>query len=150
MKSSFEPRNPRFETRVRQSFDAQTVMRTIGARLAEVTPGRVVIELPYRSDLAQQHGFIHAGISAAIMDSACGYAAFSLMPAEVEVLTVEFKINLLAPASGELFRAVGEVRKSGRQVFVSEADLLARTGDDEKLVATMTGTLMAIYPPEAA
>ena len=146
MKSSFEPRNPRFETRVRQSFDAQTVMRTIGARLAEVTPGRVLIELPYRSDLVQQHGFIHAGI----MDSACGYAAFSLMPVEVEVLTVEFKINLLAPASGELFRAVGEVRKSGRQVFVSEADLLARTGDDEKLVATMTGTLMAIYPPEAA
>ena len=131
---------------MRASFDAQTVMQTIEARLAEVTAGRVIIELPYREALTQQHGFIHAGISSTIMDSACGYAAFSLMPAEAEVLTVEFKINLLAPASGDLFRAIGEVRKSGKQVFVSESSLLALNGSDEKLIATMTGTLMAVYP----
>ena len=101
MTPSFEPRNPDFEARVRQSFEAQTVMQTINANLSEVAPGRVVIELPYQSGLTQQHDFIHAGISSTIMDSACGYAAFSLMPAEAEVLTIEFKINLLAPASGE-------------------------------------------------
>ena len=149
MNSSFEPRNPAFETRVRASFDAQTVMQTIDASLTEVEPGRVVIELPYREMLTQQHGFIHAGISSTIMDSACGYAAFSLMPAEAEVLTVEFKTNLLAPASGDHFRAVGKVRKSGKQIFVAESDLFAIRGTDEKLIATMTGTLMAVYPGEA-
>ena len=150
MTPSFEPRNPDFEARVRQSFEAQTVMQTINANLSEVAPGRVVIELPYQSGLTQQHDFIHAGISSTIMDSACGYAAFSLMPAEAEVLTIEFKINLLAPASGEHFRAVGTVRKPGRQVFVSESELFAQTGDSEKLVASMTGTLMAVYPKEGA
>ena len=148
MMTSFEPRNPDFASRVRQSFDAQTVMQTINASLGEVEPGRVVIELPYQTELTQQHGFIHAGISSTIMDSACGYAAFSLMPADAEVLTIEFKINLLSPASGERFRAIGVVRKSGRQVFVSEADLFAHSGDSEKLVASMTGTLMAVYPKE--
>ena len=146
MKPSFEPRYAGFENRVRRSFDAQTVMRTINARLSEVAPGRVVIELPHQPELTQQHGFLHAGISSTIMDSACGYAAFSLMPKEAEVLTVEFKINLLAPASADYFCAVGEVRKSGKQIFVSEADLVAYTGDTGKLVASMTGTLMAVYP----
>lgn len=150
MQPSFEPRNPDFESRVRQSFDAQTVMHTINASLAEVEPGRVVIELPYQAELTQQHDFLHAGISSTIMDSACGYAAFSLMPTDAEVLTIEFKINLLSPASGEHFRAVGTVRKSGRLVFVSEADLFARNGDSEKLIASMTGTLMAVYPKEVA
>lgn len=131
---------------MRASFDAQMVMQTIGAHLTEVAPGRVVIELPYRQELTQQHAFIHAGISSTIMDSACGYAAFSLMPADAEVLTVEFKINLLAPASGDAFRATGEVRKSGKQIFVSEGSLHALNGTDEKLIATMTGTLMALYP----
>lgn len=146
MNSSFQPRNPEYEHRVRASFDAQLVMQTIDASLTEVTPGRVVIELPYSKTLTQQHGFIHAGISSTIMDSACGYAAFSLMPVEAEVLTVEFKINLLAPASGESFRAIGEVRKPGRQIFVAESDLYATKDAEEKLVATMTGTLMAVFP----
>ena len=146
LNSSFEPRNPEYAARVRDSFNAQTVMQTITASLTEIGPGRVVIELPYRKDLTQQHGFIHAGISSTIMDSACGYAAFSLMPETAEVLTVEFKTNLLAPASGDLFRAVGEVRKSGKQIFVAESSLYAIKGSDEKLVATMNGTLMAVYP----
>ena len=146
MSSQFEPKDPEFKSRVSRSFDEQSVMTTIGAALAEVEPGRVVIELPYRPDLTQQDGFIHAGISSTIMDSACGYAAFSLMPAEARVLTIEFKINLLAPAAGDLFRAVGRVRKPGRSVFVAESELYARSDGADKLVATMHGTLMAVYP----
>ena len=146
MNSQFEPKDREFKSRVTRSFDEQAVMSTIGAVLAEVDAGRVVIELPYRADLTQQDGFIHAGISSTIMDSACGYAAFSLMPAEARVLTIEFKINLLAPAAGDSFRAVGTVRKPGRSVFVAESELYARTNGNDKLVATMHGTLMAMYP----
>lgn len=138
-----EPRDPDFKARVTRSFAAQAIMETIGAELVEVEPGRVDIELPYHASLAQQDGFIHAGVSSIIMDSACGYAAFTLMPADARVLTIEFKINLLAPAAGERFRASGRVRKSGRSVFVAEAELYA---DGERLVASMTGTLMAVYP----
>ena len=148
MSRQFQPRNPDFKKRVGDSFDQQTVMQLIGARLAAVEPGQVEIELPYRQDLTQQDDFLHAGISSTIMDSACGYAAFSLMPAEARVLTIEFKINLLAPAAGDHFRAVGRVRKAGRSVFVAESELYAGIGDDDKLVATMVGTLMALYPEE--
>ena len=140
----FEPKDPDFEARVRQSFGEQEIMGTIGAVMRSVEPGRVEIELPYHKRLTQQDGFIHAGVSSTIMDSACGYAAFSLMPAEARVLTIEFKINLLAPAAGERFRAVGQVRKAGRNVYFAEADLLARSDAGEKLVATMSGTLMAV------
>ena len=146
MTSQFEPRDPQYQARVSGSFDAQAVMQTIDASLTSVEPGRVVIELPYHLRLTQQDGFIHAGISSTIMDSACGYAAFSLMPADAAVLTVEFKINLLAPASGEKFRAIGEVRKPGKSIFVAEANLYALDGSSEKLIATMMGTLMAMYP----
>jgi uncharacterized protein (TIGR00369 family) len=146
MSSQFEPRDPDFKTRVKQSFSEQKVMQTINASLATVEAGRVEIEIPYQLELTQQDGFIHAGISSAIMDSACGYAAFTLMPAEARVLTIEFKINLLAPAAGDHFRAVGQVRKPGRSVFVAEAELFARSEATDKLIATMTGTLMAVLP----
>jgi uncharacterized protein (TIGR00369 family) len=146
MSSQFEPRDPDFKTRVKQSFSEQKVMQTINASLAAVEAGRVEIEIPYQLELTQQDGFIHAGISSAIMDSACGYAAFTLMPAEARVLTIEFKINLLAPAAGDHFRAVGQVRKPGRSVFVAEAELFARSEATDKLIATMTGTLMAVLP----
>lgn len=119
-------------------------MQTINASLAAVEAGRVEIEIPYQLELTQQDGFIHAGISSTIMDSACGYAAFTLMPAEARVLTIEFKINLLAPAAGDHFRAVGQVRKPGRSVFVAEAELFARSDATDKLIATMTGTLMTV------
>lgn len=145
MSSQFEPRDPDFAARVTQSFAEQAIMQTIGAELAEVAPGRVEIVLPHDNRLTQQDGFIHAGVSSTIMDSACGYAAFSLMPADARVLTIEFKINLLAPASGERFRAVGKVRKSGRSVFVADGELFAERGGVAKLVATMSGTLMALY-----
>ena len=144
MTSQFEPRDPDFKARVTQSFAAQAIMQTIGAELVEVTPGRVEIILPYDRGLTQQDGFIHAGVSSTIMDSACGYAAFSLMPAEARVLTIEFKINLLAPAAGDRFRAVGTVCKPGRSVSVAEAELFAERDGASKLVATMVATLMTV------
>ena len=146
MNRPFEPSDPDFRNRVSASFDAQAVMQTLNAALVTVEPGEVVIEFPYRSDLTQQDGFIHAGISSTIMDSACGYAAFTLMPVEARVLTIEFKVNLLAPAAGERFRAHGLVKKPGRSISVAEGELHAVDGGQEKLIATMSGTLMAVYP----
>ncbi len=146
MNSEFKPSDPDFRARIERSFAEQSVMQLIEASLAAVEPGRVVIELPYREDLCQQDGFIHAGISSTIMDSACGYAAFSLMPADARVLTIEFKINLLAPAAGEQFRAIGSVRKAGRSVSVADSELHAVGPDGDKLVATMVGTLMTVRP----
>ena len=144
MTSQFEPRDPDFAARVKQSFSEQAIMQTIGAVLVVVEPGRVEIELPYQQSLTQQDDFIHAGISATILDSACGYAAFSLMPSDVRVLTIEFKINLLAPAAGDHFRAVGKVRKPGRSVFVAEGELYGGRDTSARLVATMSATLMAL------
>jgi len=150
MSSQFEPKDPDFKSRVTQSFSEQMVMQTINASLLTVEPGRVEIELPYQRELTQQDGFIHAGISSTILDSACGYSAFTLMPAAARILTIEFKINLLAPAAGEYFRAIGKVRKPGRSVFVAEAELHASLDGSDRLVATMSATLMAIYPQQAA
>lgn len=130
--------------RVRSSFAAQAAMRTIGAQLTEVGDGRVVIELPFSPALTQQHGFLHAGVVATALDSACGYAAFSMMPPDAGVLTIEFKINLLAPAKGEHFRMEGQVLKAGRTVTVAEGRAWARADGREKLVATMNATLMAV------
>ena len=142
----FEASDPDFAVRVKQSFAEQAIMQTIGANLVKVEPGKVAIELPYQRSLTQQDGFIHAGISATILDSACGYAAFSLMPSDVRVLTIEFKINLLAPAAGDHFSAVGKVRKPGRSVFVAEGELFAVSNESTRLIATMTATLMALQP----
>ncbi|MEJ7931024.1 PaaI family thioesterase [Ramlibacter sp. AN1015] len=141
----FEPRDPHFEQRVRASFARQAAMATIGASLESIEAGRVVIVLPYATALTQQHGFLHAGMLAAALDSACGYAGSTLMPADAGVLTIEFKINLLAPAQGQRFRMVGEVIKPGRTVTVAEGRAWAI--DDagrERLVATMGATLMAV------
>lgn len=144
MSSQFDPRDPEFKARVTQSFGEQAIMRTIGATLQAVRPGQVEIELPYDRCLTQQDGFIHAGISATILDSACGYAAFSLMPVEARVLTIDFKINLLRPASGDRFRALGSVRKPGRSVFFAEGELYAESDAASRLIATMSATLMAV------
>jgi uncharacterized protein (TIGR00369 family) len=141
---SFEPRNPDFDARVRESFARQAAMRTLGATLAVVKPGRVEITLPWAEPLTQQHGFLHAGMVATALDSACGYAGFSLMAANAAVLTIEFKINLLAPAQGQSFRMVGTVVKPGRTVTVCEGHAYAIDGGQEKLVATMGCTLMAV------
>jgi uncharacterized protein (TIGR00369 family) len=139
-----EPRNPRFEQAVRDSFASQQWMGTIGARLARVVAGEVEIRLPLRPDLTQQHGFLHAGVVTSALDSACGYAAFSLMPAGAGVLSVEFKTNLLAPARGDELIARGRVIRAGRTVTVCQADAFMRTGADETLVATMLATMMTV------
>ncbi len=120
-------------------------MRTLGARLASVEPGEVAIELAYRPELAQQHGFLHAGAVAAVVDSACGYAALSLMEPGAAVLSIEFKINMLAPAEGPTFRAVGRVLRAGRTITVCAGEMRARRADgSEAVVAAMQATMMTV------
>jgi uncharacterized protein (TIGR00369 family) len=143
--NKFKPKNPHFEHRVADSFSRQNAMQTVGASLTSIVPGEVVIEFPFDSSLTQQHGFIHAGIVSTVLDSACGYAAFSLMPADAAVLTVEFKINLLSPARGDRFEAIGKVKKPGRNITVTEGEIYAHQGDSKKLVASMVGTMMAVF-----
>src|ERR1041384_6010178 len=140
-----QPRNPAFAEEIKQSFTKQTIMGLIGAELSRVEPGVIEITLPYRADLAQQHGYLHAGIVTTIADSACGYAAYSLMPPKSEVLSVEFKVNLLRPAKGEKFLAVAEVVKAGKTLTVVRADVFGvdREGQRE-LVATMLGTMICL------
>jgi uncharacterized protein (TIGR00369 family) len=140
----FQPTDPDFAARVRASYERQAAMRTIGAELVTVEPGRVVIELPWAQPLTQQHGFLHAGMVATALDSACGYAGFSLMAPEAAVLTIEYKINMLAPAQGERFRMEGVVVKPGRTVTVAEGRAYALHAGREKLIATMGCTLMAV------
>ena len=140
-----ELRNPSFADEIKQSFAKQTMMALISAELTRVEPGVVEITLPYRADLAQQHGYVHAGIVTTIADTACGYAAYSLMPPKSEVLSVEFKVNLLRPAKGETFRAVAEVVKSGKTLTVVRADVFGVDRDGERaLVATMLATMMCL------
>jgi len=140
------PPNPSFAEDVARSFVQQPIMNLIGARLSLVEPGAVEITLPYRADLAQQHGYLHAGVVATIADSACGYAAFSLMPADSNVLSVEFKVNLLRPAQGVEFVARAEVIKAGRTLTVVRADVFGIDANAEKeLVATMQGTMICLY-----
>ena len=122
-------------------------MALIGAELTSVDPGLIEITLPYRTDLTQQHGYLHAGVVTTIADSACGYAAYSLMPAGTEVLSVEFKINLLRPAKGEHFLARAEVIKPGRMLTVVRADVFGISeGKERELVATMQGTMICLRP----
>ena len=136
--------NPSFADEIKQSFAKQTIMGLIGAELTRVEPGLIEIRLPYRADLAQQHGYLHAGIVTTIADSACGYAAYSLMPPNSEVLSVEFKVNLLRPAKGERFSAVAEVVKSGKTLTVVRADVFAIDRERRDLVATMLGTMICL------
>ena len=139
-------RNPSFAQEIKQSFSKQTIMSLIDAELTRVDPGLVEITLPYRADLAQQHGYLHAGIVTTIADSACGYAAYTLMPHGSEVLSVEFKVNLLRPAKGETFSALAEVVKSGKTLTVVRADVFAIDADRRELIATMLGTMICLNP----
>ncbi|WP_244982947.1 PaaI family thioesterase [Comamonas aquatica] len=130
--------------RVRDSFALQGAMSTLGAQLTHLAPGAVDISFDWAPGLTQQHGFIHAGMLSAALDSACGYAGFSLMPEDAGVLTIEFKINLLAPAKGQRFRCEGRVLKPGRTIVLVEGRAFAIDGGQEKLCATMHCTLMAV------
>ncbi len=134
-----------FEERVRASFGRQAFMATIGALLVRIEAGAVDIRLPMRRDLTQQHGYVHAAAVAAIADSACGYAAYSLMPADASVLTVEFKINLMAPATGEALLARGRVIRAGRTLSVCQAEVVGLAGDGtERAVAVLVSTIMTM------
>ena len=143
--TTFQPADADFAERVRGSFARQSIMGLIGAELARVEPGLVEILLPYRENLCQQHGFFHAGVTATIADSAGGYAAFTLFPAESSVLTTEFKINLLAPAEGERLRALGRVIKPGRTLTICDVEVFAVKGGQEKICAKLLQTLMTMH-----
>jgi uncharacterized protein (TIGR00369 family) len=129
--------------RVRNSFTQQQFMKTLGATLASVHPGAVEIAVPFRPELTQQNGFLHAGVITSILDSACGYAALSVAPEGADVLSVEFKVNLLSPAVGDRFVARAQVKRSGRTITVCSADAFAMRGKEEKLVATMLATIIS-------
>src|SRR5580692_12080482 len=142
------PRDTEFEARVRASFARQTAMATLGIEIAGVRAGEVELRMPYDAAYTQQHGFVHAGIITTALDTACGYAAFSLMPDDAAVLTVEFKTNLVAPARGEYFLFRASVLKPGRTITVCDAQAFGAEEGKERLVATMTGTLMALFGRE--
>jgi uncharacterized protein (TIGR00369 family) len=142
---SFEPKDPHFEARVKASFARQQTMNTLGIEITGLGAGEIELRMPQMPAYTQQHGFTHAGIIATALDSACGYAAFSLMPADAAVLTVEFKTNLIAPARGEYFLFRARVVKPGRTITVCDSQAFAVESGQERLVATMTGTLMALF-----
>ena len=139
------PADPDFAARVRDSFSRQKAMALIGARLTRIEPGFAEIELPFREDLTQQHGFFHGGFTATIADSAGGYAAFSLFPADSSVLTVEFKINLVAPAAGEKLLARGRVKKTGRTLTVCELEVDAVKDGNATTIALGLQTMMCLH-----
>jgi len=139
-----EPLDEVIAARVRDSFARQGMMRHMGAVMSEVARGFVRITLPYRAELTQQHGFFHGGATAAIADSAGGYAGLSVFPADSSVLTVEFKINLVAPAKGERLEAIGKVIKSGKTLTVCQLEVYAVAGDDETLIAVGQQTLIRL------
>ena len=142
--SRFEPKNPDYRAVAIDTFEQQRAMKTLGISIVRLEPGEVDLAMDYRAELTQQHGFIHAGIITAGLDNACGIAAFTLMPAETGILTVEFKTNLLAPAKGQRFFFRAVVVKPGRTLTVCDARAFAEDNGVETLVATMTGTLMAL------
>ena len=142
--AAHRPADADFAARVRTSFARQRAMATLGISLRRVDAGEVELEMPYNADFCQQHGFLHAGTVTTAIDSACGYAAYTLMPADAEVLSVEFKINLLAPAKGERFRFVGRVVKAGRTISNVRGEAFAGAGGRERLIATMDGTMMTL------
>jgi len=141
---SYIPKDDKFEEKVRVSFNRQAVMKTVGASIISIEPGYVELEFNHDPKLTQQHGFIHAGIVSTVLDSACGYAAFSLMPKGSAVLTIEFKVNLLSPAQGEKFIAIGRVKKPGKTITVCDGEIFAVRNGQKNLAATMTGTMMSI------
>jgi len=142
--SEFSAEDANFETRIRESFARQGLMRLLGAEFLELSAGRVAIRVPFRTELTQQHNYFHAGVSGAIADSACGYAAYSLMPRDSSVLTVEYKMNLLAPADGEELIARARVLRSGRTLKICSADVHVVKNGVEIHCATMLATVMCL------
>jgi uncharacterized protein (TIGR00369 family) len=142
--SYFQPLDPDFENRIRENFARQGLITTLNGEITHISPGELHITAPFDECFTQQDGFLHAGIIATLMDSACGYAAYTLMPADSRVLAVEFKVNFLSPAVGELFRAEGRVVKSGKTISVCEGKFFVLQDEGEKLVAMMQATMICI------
>ncbi len=140
--STWTPQDPVFEARVRESFSRQTHMKTLGATIAFLAPGEVHLEFPFAPQFCQQNGFLHAGAIATVADSANGYAACTLAPPGTDVLAVEFKINLLAPARGERFLACGQVLRPGRTLTACQAQVFAIGAGERSLIATMLSTII--------
>jgi uncharacterized protein (TIGR00369 family) len=145
MDESFKVLDPDYARRVRDSFQRQPFMTKLGAAIKDIGPGCVEVTIPFRSELTQQHGFFHAGVTSSIADNAGGYAAYTLFPADSSVLTVEFKINLLAPAKGEELRAVGKVIRTGRTLTVCDLKVFAVDGDRQTLCASGQQTLICLH-----
>jgi uncharacterized protein (TIGR00369 family) len=141
---AFEPRHPGFAEQVRASFGRQRFMGFLGAELVDVRPGACEIRLPFRPELGQQHGYFHGGVIGAISDNACGYAAYSLAPANATILTVEYKLNIVAPGDGDVLIGRGTVVKPGRTLVVARADTFVLKGGRERLCATALETLMLL------
>jgi len=141
----FTPAFPGFAERVRESFSRQGLMALFGAEMTRIEAGYCEIRLVARPEFAQQHGYVHAGVTAAIADSACGYAAFSLMPEDASVLTVEYKINLLAPADGKILLARGTVIRNGRTLKVARGEVFCGATGSETLCAEMLNTVMTLH-----
>jgi len=142
--STYQPLGPEVATRVRNGFARQGLINTLNGKIAYISPGELHITAPFDERFTQQDGFLHAGIVTTLMDSACGYAAYTLMPSNSRVLSVEFKVNFLSPAQGERFRAEGKVAKSGKTISVCEGKLFAFQEGQEKLVAMMQATMICI------
>ncbi len=146
--ASYSAADPEFDARVRHSFSRQGLMATLGARIASLAPGACEIRAPYRSELSQQDGYFHAGVTGAIADSACGYAAFSLMPSSAAVLTVEYKLNLVAPARGSELVARAQVIRSGRTLTTCRAEVHCIADGKELLCAAMLSTIITLTARE--
>lgn len=145
--SGFEIRDPDFARKVADSFARQKAMETLGGTIATVEPGKVILEMPFSPGFTQQHGFLHAGAITTMLDSAAGYAAFSLMPPNTEVLTIELKTSLMSPAQGEHFRFESRVEKAGRTITFCTAEAFAISNGSEKKIATLTATMMTVANP---
>jgi len=145
----YEAQNAGFEALVRQSMATQPMMKTMGATMEAVAPGAVTMRLPFDDRLTQQNGYLHAGVVTTMLDSACGYAAYTLVPAGANIVSVEFKVNLLSPAKGTAFVATGRVLKAGKTLTICEGELTAIGSlEEEKMVAVMTATMMVMRPKE--
>lgn len=148
--SAFQIQDPDYKARVRRTFVNQVALTTFGISLVSVEAGATELQMPYDAKFSQQNGFLHGGVVSAGLDTACGLASYTLMPALADILTVEFKINLLAPARGQMFRFVGSVVKPGRTLVVSEGRAFANDDGQEKLIATMSATMMTILRQSVA
>jgi uncharacterized protein (TIGR00369 family) len=142
--SAFQAQDPDYKARVRRTFANQPAMATLGISLVRMEPGTLELHMPYDAKFSQQNGFLHAGAISTALDTACGLASYTLMPAQADILTVEFKINLLAPAKGQTFRFVGSVVKPGRTLVIVDGRAFANDDGREKLIATMSATMMTM------